>query len=219
MIQIKVDLKVFPLTTIKSALYVLSDRLDSRLEEDIDDNIVVTLKPIAGAMTPSEIEQTFNQTLIAASVNEQAWQRTASIRNYLAQTAFSITVQNQQTIEEFVASIAEKQDQEHAGAPAHTTTADSPTKDDPFTPTQSDNGVLVDAENGHVVLRINTRKYLLPDVLWAANETKDICDCSISNQPDNRLIVQLKPCQHSVELAALSATFEHWLEMAGECLP
>lgn len=213
--KVTVDLGIFPLPIVKSALYVLSERIDGRIGEETDDQLALTLTPIEAGLDAAGMERAFNRALIAASVNERAFQRAAPIRDYLAQSALSILAQNQQTIEEFAASVAGQRDQEHAGAPTPSTDG-SHEGDDAFAPTEFDNRMLLDAEKGQVVLRVNTRKYLLPDVLWAANEMREVCDCSISYTPNNQLIVQLKPGQNGPELPLLSQTFERWLKVAVE---
>ncbi len=213
--KISVNPRIFPLTLVKNALYVLSDRIDGRLDEAGNGRIDVTLTSIAEEMTAEEMGRIFNQALIAANANERAFQMAAPIRNYLAQSAFSVTSQNQQTIQEFIASVVGERNEEHAGAPVCHVDATS-SEDDPFTPTENDNGVLVNVEKGQVIVRINTHKYLLPDVLQAAYETRGICDCAISYLPNNQLGVELNPCQDGVDLDTLGATFEHWLEVAVE---
>jgi hypothetical protein len=213
--QIKVNLEIFPLPIVESALYALSERIDGRIGEIKDGRVSVALTAVEQGLDFAEMERALHRALIAASVNERAFQMAAPIRNYLAQTAFSITTQNQQTIEEFAASVAEDQGQEHAGAPTQTAD-DSPPEDDPFAATAFDNGILVDAGNGQVVLRINPHRYLLPDVLWAANEMRDVCDCSIDNLRRDQLTVQLKRRQDDVDLTTLGQNFERWLEVAVE---
>lgn len=161
------------------------------------------------------MEHAFNRALIAASVNERAFQRSASIRNYLAQTAFSITIQNQQTIEEFAASMADGWSEEHTGAPSAHLHAPPP-DDDRFTATGIGNRWLVDEEEGRIVLQIDTRRFLLPDALWAANEMAGTCGCTIDNLPGNQLIVGLELSAGGAEPVALVEKFEHWLVIAQE---
>jgi hypothetical protein len=138
----------------------------------------------------------------------------APIRNLLAQTAFSITTESQRAIEEFAASMGDERAEEHAGAPSDHVHI-SPEEDN-TTPTAVGNRVLVEEDNGRVVMFIDTQRYLLPDVLWAANEMGDLCTCSISNMPGNQLTVQLRPRGEGEALGRLSEEFERWLNIAVE---
>lgn len=213
--QVKVNLQIFPLPIVESALYVLSERLDGRIGELEDGQIAVSLTALEVELDVVEMEHAFNRALIAASVNEHAFQRSASIRNYLAQTAFSITTQNQQTIEEFAASMADRWPEEHAGAPsAHL--HGPPPDDDRFTATEIGNRWLVDEEEGRIILQLDTHRFLLPDALWAANEMADTCGCTIDNLPGNQLIVVLELSAGGAEPVALVEEFEHWLVIAQE---
>ena len=115
--EVTIDLQVFPLHIIKSALYGLSERIDGRIGTITDEKVAVTLLFAEEKADAAEVERVFNQALIAASVNERAFQAAAPIRNYLAQTALSITTQSQQTIAEFAASIGQQPiATQHAGA-------------------------------------------------------------------------------------------------------
>jgi hypothetical protein len=116
--EIVVDLGIFPLPIVESALYVLSERIDGRIGAEVDGKITITLAPLEQDLGPAGMERALNQALIAASVNERAFQAAAPIRSYLAQTALSITTESQQTIQEFAASLGNARGDEHAGAPA-----------------------------------------------------------------------------------------------------
>lgn len=215
-VEVMVDLEIFPLPIVKSALYVLSERIDGRIGEEVNGKIAINLIPIEESLGSAEMERDFNATLIAASVNEHAFKMASPIRNLLAQTAFSITTQSQQTIEEFAASLGGERAEEHAGAPSDHVHISPEEDDQATTPTAAGNRMLVEEDNGRVVLFIDTRHYLLPDVLWAANEMRDICACSISNTPGNQLMVQLKPREEGGALGPLSEEFEQWLNIAVE---
>jgi hypothetical protein len=215
-VEVMVNLQVFPLSTVKSALYVLSERIDGRFGEEVGGRIGVNLVPIEKSLDAAQVEREFNAALIAASVNEHAFQAGAPIRNYLAQTAFSITTENQQTIEEFAASLGNQCAVEHAGAPSDHVDISGAEYDERTTSTPAGNRLLVEEDNGQVVLFIDTRRYLLPDVLWAANEIRDRCACAISNLPGNRLTVQLKPHEEGAALGPLCEVLERWLNIAVE---
>ena len=212
--EIVVDLGIFPLSIVKSALYVLGDRIDGRIGEEADGKITLTLAPIEEGLDSAEMERALNQALIAASVNERAFQAAAPIRNYLAQTALSITTESQQTIEEFVASLGSTRTDEHAGAPAYHVDIPAPEEQGDLTTT----GVqrTVDEENGRVILQLDGRRYLLPDALWAAHEMRDTCPCSIDVMPRGQLLVLLEPTSEEANLNTLGERFEHWLEVARE---
>ncbi len=214
--QVKVNPQIFPLPVVQSALYVLGDRIDGRIGEAADGQLVVTLTAIEEGLDAAAMERAFNRALIAASANERAFQAAAPIRNYLAQTAFSITTESQQTIEEFAASMAGgADDEEHAGAPSTHLHGPSP-DDERFTSTEAGNRWLANEESGEVGLWLDTRQYLLPDVLWAANEMQATCPCVVSNLPHNLLTVTLQPGDDAVEPAVLVERFEHWLVIVKE---
>ncbi len=209
-----VDLKIFPLPIVESALYMLGDRIDGRIGEEADGKITLTLASLEEGLDSAGMERALNQALIAASVNERAFQMAAPIRNYLAQTAFSITTENQQTIEEFAASVGSERGDEHAGAPADHVDISLPEDQGDLTTTGVQ--LIVDEENGRVLLRLDGRKYLLPDALWAAYEMRDACACSISNMPHGQLFVTLEPNGEEVDLNTLGERFQHWLDVALE---
>jgi len=211
--EVVVDLGIFPLPIVQSALYVLSDRIDGRVGEAVDGKLTLILVPLEAGLDSAGMERALNRALIATSVNERAFQAAAPIRNYLAQTAFSITTENQQTIQEFAASLGNTRGDEHSGAPADH--VDVPAVEGQGDLTASGNRVVVEEEHGRVVVLVDARRYLLPDVLWAANEMREACACSVSNLPGNRLVVQLKP-KADAALAALGEEFERWLDLAVE---
>jgi len=211
--EVVVDLGIFPLLIVQSALYVLSDRIDGRIGEAVDGKAPLTLIPLEAGLDVAGMERALNQALIAASVNEHAFQAAAPIRNLLAQTAFSITTENQQTIQEFAASLGNARGDEHSGAPADH--VDVPAAEGQDGAAATGNRVVVEEEHGRVVVLVDTRRYLLPDVLWAANEMQETCACSVGNLSGNRLVVQLKP-KADVALAALGEEFERWLDLAVE---
>lgn len=212
--EVMVDLKIFPLSIVKGALYVLSERIDGRIGEEADGKITLTLVPLEESLDSAGMERALNQALIAASVNERAFQVAAPIRNYLAQTALSITTESQQTIEEFAASLGSEGTDEHAGAP--TEHFHVPVIDEQADLTAAGVQLTVDEENGRVLLRLDGRKYPLPDALWAANEMRETCPCSISSLPHGQLIVLLEPQGEEADLNALGERFEHWLDVARE---
>jgi hypothetical protein len=214
-IEIKVSLQIFPLSIVESALYVLGDQIDGRIGEAADGQLVVTLTALEEGLGAAEMERAFHRALIAASVNERAFQATAPIRNYLAQTAFSITTESQQTIEEFAASMDSDRDEEHAGAPSAHLHA-LPPDDESFTSTEAGNRWLMDEKDEQIGLWLDTRQYLLPDALWAANEMQATCPCIINNLPGNQLVVTLRPSQDNMEPAVLVEQFERWLAVAQE---
>ena len=219
-IQINVNPRIFPLPIVQKTLYYLSNRIDGRVEMEDTGQFIVTLTALATDLTPTAMERELNAKLIETSVNEQAFQVAAPIRNYLAQTAFSITTENQQTVEEFAASMGREWLQEqHAGAPiSHRDHWHGPgpeeEEDSAFESTESGNRRMVDEERGRVMLYINTRKYLLPDVLWAAYEVRETCACLINSTPHNQLTVTLTPTQSDTDLDTLIERFEHWLNVA-----
>jgi len=214
-VEVIVDLEVFPLPIVESALYVLSERIDGRIGEKVDGKIILTLASLEEGLDSAGMERALNQALIAVSVNEHAFKMAAPIRNLLAQTALSITTESQKTIEEFAATLEGGRGEEHSGAPA-THVHILSEENDHSIPTATGNRVLVEEDNGRVLVFIDTRRYLLPDVLWAANEMRDVCACSISNMPGNQLVVQLKPHEEGVALGPLSEEFERWLDVTVE---
>jgi hypothetical protein len=209
-----VDLGIFPLPIVESALYVLSERIDGRIGEEVDGKVTLTLTPVEDGLDSVGIGRALNQALIATSVNEYAFQIAAPIRNYLAQTALSITTESQQTIEEFAASVGNERADEHAGAPTCHVNISLPEGENGSTATGVQ--LTVDEENRRVILRLNGRKYLLPDALWAAHEMRDTCTCSIDNMPHGQLFVTLEPNGEETDLNALGERFEHWLDVARE---
>lgn len=212
--EVVVDPGIFPLPIVESALYVLSDRIDGRIGEEVDGKIALTLAPLEEGLDSAAMERAFNRALIAASVNERAFQMAAPIRDYLAQTALSITAESQQTIEEFAASLRNEWTDEHAGAPTCHVDISLPEGEDGSTATGVQ--LTVDEENRHVFLRLDGRKYLLPDALWAAHEMRDTCTCSIDNMPHGQLSVLLEPNDEEADLNTLGERFEHWLDVAVE---
>ncbi len=212
--NVTIDLQIFPLPIIKSALYVLSERIDGRIGAMRNGSVTVSLTPIENDMDAAQAEREFHKALITASVNEHAFQTAAPIRNYLAQTAFSITSENQQTIEEFAASMGNQCAVEHDGAPSAHINISSDEFDEQTTTTTAGNRVLEEVDR--IVLFIDSNRYLFPDVLWAANEMQEVCACSIDYLPGNLIAVQLQPHQSDAALGPLRQTFEHWLNIATE---
>jgi hypothetical protein len=159
--EIVVDLGIFPPPIVESALYVLSERIDGRIGAEVDGKITITLAPLEEGLDPAAMERAFNRALIAASVNERTFQMAAPIRNYLAQTALSITTESQRTIEEFAASLGSEGADKHAGAPADHVDISAPEEQADSTATGVQ--LTVDDENGRVLLRLDGRKYLLLD--------------------------------------------------------
>lgn len=214
-IKVGINLETFPRPIVESALYVLGDRIDGRIGEAVDGQIAISLTAIEEGLDAAGMERAFHRALIAASVNERAFQTAAPIRNYLAQTAFSITTESQQTIEEFAASLIGDREEEHAGAPTCHLHSPAP-EDENFTKTEAGNRWLVAEENGEVALWLDTRQYLLPDALWAAHEMQETCPCTVHNLPRGQLVIALQLAQDDPEPAAMVAQFEHWLALAGE---
>lgn len=215
--EVTTNLQVFPLHIIKNALYVLSDRIDGRISSLADGKATVALLPIGKDLDNTELERIFNQALIAASVNEHAFQAAAPIRNYLARTALSITTQSQQTIAEFAASIGQQPiATQHAGAASEHVNVTAPEFDAESSPTQAGNRIMIEETQGRVLLFIDTRRYQLPDALWAAHATRHLINCGVDYLAGNRLVIRLRPRDQSITLTALAPTFEHWLEVATE---
>lgn len=212
--RVEVNLQIFPLSIVESALYVLSERIDGRTGEVENNQVSVTLDAVEEGLDAAGIERALNQALIAASVSERAFQAAAPIRNYLAQTALSITTETQQAIEEFAAGMGNERGDEHAGAPAGHVDISLPEEEDNSTTT----GVqrTVDEDNGRVLLRLDGRQHLLPDAIWAAHEIRDTCPCSIDALPHGRLLVVLEPTSEEADLNALGERFERWLDVARE---
>ncbi len=215
--EVTVDLQVFPLHIIKSALYGLSDRIDGRIDTITDGKAVITLLPVATGAAVAESERALNSALIAASVNEHAFQAAAPIRNYLAQTALSITTQSQQTIAEFAASMGQQPvASQHAGSASEHVNVAAPEFDAESSPTQAGNRIMLEEELGRVLLFIDTRRYQLPDILWAAHAARHTINCGVDCWGSNRLLVRLRPLEQTADLASLAPAFEHWLEIATE---
>ena len=212
--RVEVNLQIFPLSIVESALYVLSERIDGRTGEVENDQVSVTLEAVEEGLDAAGMERAFNQALVAASVNERAFQAAAPIRNYLAQTALSITTETQQAIEQFAAGMGSERADEHAGASAGHVDISLPEEQADSTTTGVQ--LTVDEENKRVFLRLDGRKYLLPDALWAAHEMRDTCPCSIDALPHGRLLVVLDPNSEEANLNELGERFERWLDVARE---
>jgi hypothetical protein len=205
-----VDTGIFPLPIIQYALYTLSDTLEGQIVSQADGKVIVKLAPLT-ALTEQEITRAWNQTLLTTSVNEHAFQVSAPIRNHLAQTVLSITTQTQQTITEFVADQISQRDVEHAGAPPHIDVAITPAKETSPPPLQA---VKMDAQAGSVDIALDTRRYLLPDVLWAVHHVRGACAEFVLNQSGKSLITRLQRQEPAVELESLIEQFKHWLGIA-----
>lgn len=210
--QVRVNLEVFPLSVVESALYAMSERIDGRIGRVKNGRVSVCLRAV-NELNTAEMERDFNQALVTASVNEHAFRRAAPIRDYLAQTAFSITSQNQLAIDDFVSSMVCSQPKEHRGASPSPSTSPPPTNGH-YAVTGSGNRWLTDEDNGEVVVWLDSRLFSLPDALWAANEMRCVCVCSINYLPGNRLTVMLKPGPDNGEPADLVRRFEQWLVIA-----
>jgi hypothetical protein len=217
-ITVVIDGKIFLLHIVKSALYVLSERIDGRICKVEGDKVTVKLFPIEEGLSEAEMERVLHRELIVTSVNEHAFRMAAPIRNLLAQTAFSITTESQKTIEEFAASLGSREVDEHAGAPLTHVHISPGEEDDLSTPTKAGNRLIMDEEKGWAILWLDARKYLLPEILRAASEMRETCNCSITNLPGNQLLVEMKVLEEGVDLARLVEEFEHWLEIAVEHL-
>ncbi|HDQ72556.1 MAG TPA: hypothetical protein ENN19_10730 [Chloroflexi bacterium] len=211
---VTVDREIFPISAVESALYVLGERIDGRIRAETDDNFAVTLHALEEGLDTDEMERAFNQALIAASVNERAFQAAAPIRNYLAQTALSITTESQQTIQEFASSLGNVGGDEHSGAP--TGHVDIAWPGEPAEMPATGVQWTVDTENERVLVRLDGRRHLLPDVLWAAHEMRDLCPCSITTLPHGQLMVLLEPDGRAVDVDTLGERFERRLNVARE---
>lgn len=209
-----VDPRIFPVPIVQSALYALSERIGSQIQIQEDGQLYLTLHALVVGLDGAKIRQELDAALLTASVNEWAFQKAAPIRNYLAQTAFSITTENQQTIEEFAAGLGNERASEHAGAPS--THINFQATDETANLTPAGNRLTVEQENGRVLFWSDPRKHLLPDTLWAAHELRDACTCEISHGPHGQLFVLLTPHDARTDLRLLGQRFEHWLGIAGE---
>ncbi len=215
--EFTIDLQVFPLHIIKSALYGLSERIDGRIGTITDEKVAVTLLFAEEKADAAEVERVFNQALIAASVNERAFQAAAPIRNYLAQTALSITSQSQQTLADFAASMGQQPAAaQHAGSTSEHVNVVAPEFDAESSPTQAGNRIMIEEELGRVLLFVDSQRYHLPDVLWAAHLARRAISCGIDYLAGNRLMVRLRPSGQTDDLASLTSAFEYWLEIATE---
>lgn len=212
--HVTVDREIFPLSAVESALYVLSERIDGRIRAEADGDLAVTLHALEEGLDTDEMERAFNRALIAASVNERAFQAAAPIRNYLAQTALSITTESQQTIQEFAASLGNAGGDEHSGAP--TGHVDVVWPGEPVEAPATGIQWTVDTENERVLVRLDGRQYLLPDALWAAHEMRDLCFSSITTLPRGQLMILLEPDGRAVDIDMLGERFERWLNVARE---
>ena len=212
--DITVDLGVFPLPIVESALYALGDHVAGRIGEVANNRVSITVEALEDDLDAAAMERAFNRALIVTSVSQRAFQSAASIRNYLAQTALSVTTESQQTIKEFASSLGSGGIDAHDGAPAGHLDVSLP--GDQADPSATGVQLTVDEENGHVLLRLDGRKYLLPDVLWAAHQMRDTCACSIDNtQPGGQLLVLLEP-DGEIDLHTSGERFKHWLDVAAE---
>jgi hypothetical protein len=207
-----VDIRIFPVPIIQYALYTLSDIIEGQIVAQDNGKVVVKLASLT-PLTEQEIARVWNQTLLATSVNEHAFQTAAPIRNHLAQTVLSITTQTQQTIDEFVADQISQRDVEHAGASPHIDIALTPDKETPSPPLHV---ARVDQEAGVVDITLDPRRYLLPDVLWAAHQMRDAGTEFVSNHHRNAIIVRLQRQKPTVELESLAEQFGRWLGVAVE---
>jgi len=208
-----VDARIFPIQIVQYALYVLSGYIDGQIIEQNDDKAIVKLWS-STALAERELEQTWNQTLLATSVNEHIFQTSGPIRNFLAQTALSITTQTQKTINEVVAERIGQRDIEHSGAPVHINIPPPSVeeeKDSPLYHTQ------VNKEGGFVDIAISPHAFLVSDVLWAAHQVSDVIVELVLNQPGNVLVAKLKAKEPTTELESLVNEFMHWLNIAAEC--
>jgi hypothetical protein len=211
-VTVTVDLHVFPLYIVQEALYSLGDRIDGRIQTPQNGGVQLALYALADDLTAMEMEQALNAALLATSANERAFQGAMTIRNLLAQTAFSITTENQQTLEEFVADLGTQQESEHAGAPARHLNVQM--ADDQVELTADGNRLTVDEENSRVLLWLDPRRYLLPDALWAAHEMRAVCQCRINNSGRGQLFVVLEPKDGNIGLDVLGERFQAWLDIA-----
>jgi|GEM_PF-1667211 len=215
--EMTIDLRVFSLHIIKNALYVLSDRIDGHISSLADEKAMVTLLPTGVNLDSTEAERTFNQALIAASVNEHAFEAAAPIRNYLAQTALSITTQSQQTLADFAASLGQQPvAAQHAGAAGEHVNITAPEFETASTPTQAGNRAVIEEDLGRALLFVDTRRYHLSEVLWAAHTARHTLSCGVDYLAGNRLVVRLHPLTQSADLASLVSCFEYWLAIAVE---
>lgn len=215
--EVTINLQVFPLHIIKSALYGLRERIDGRIGTITDEKVAITLLFAEEKADAAEVERAFNQALIAASVNERAFQAAAPIRNYLAQTALSITTQSQQTLTDFAASMGQQPTAaQHAGSASEHVNVVVPEFDAESSPTQAGNRIMIEETQGRVLLFVDARRYQLPEVLWAAHAARHLINCGVDYLAGNRLVIRLRPRDQSITLTALAPTFEHWLEIATE---
>ena len=158
-------------------------------------------------MTEEEIGRVWNQALLTAGVNEHTFQTSAPFRNYLAQTAFSITTEAQQTLDELVASQISRRDVEHAGAGHVNTNSPSKDKAEPAPPYV----IQTDGKAGTVIVSLDPGRYLLPDVLQAVHQLRDARAEFVLNRPGSNLVVKLRPAEPEISLESIVEQFERWI--------
>jgi hypothetical protein len=212
-----IDTRMYPLEVVYSAVNTLDEGIDVSLDPVSETAVTVSLSwsRSNGSGDDAEMRRSLNRALIAARVAGHAFHRTQSIRSFLAQTAFSITSQNQQTIEEFTAGLLHEREQEHAGA-ATPGQPERPMVEPDEEETRTGNQWQVDEESGDVVVWVDTNKHVLPEVLWAAYEMGNTCPCSVTNLNGNQVSVVMEPAGETPE--QLVANLERWLAKASEHL-
>jgi hypothetical protein len=191
---------------VEYALYTLNDRFDGRIAQQEDGQITVRLAPLE-AMAEEEIGRIWNQTLLTTSVNEHAFESSAPLRNYLAQTAFSITAEAQQTLDELVASQISRRDIEHAGAGHVNINIPLQEETNPAPPyvVQKDGGA------GTVTISLDPSRYLLPDMLQAVHEIRNARADFVLNRPGSALIIKLRPAKPETSLDSVVEQLERWI--------
>lgn len=221
-VEMNIDTRIYPLEIIHSALNTLDESIDASLAPLSDTEVMVCLgrgeQDIGdgnGSGNDIEMQRSLHRALIAAQVADHAFRRAQPIRNYLAQTAFSITSQNQQTIEEFTAGLVDDDEQKHAGAAAAHTPERLEAKPD-CDETECGNRWHLDEQSGQVVVWIDTSAYVLPEILWAMHEMGKSCPCSVLNRSDHQISVVMEPQGEAPERRV--ASFERWLVTAREHL-
>lgn len=226
-VEMNIDTRLYPVEIIHSAINTLPEVVEVSFDPVSETEIRVGLNQSGQAKGngyDAELRRLLQRALISARVADYAFRRAQPIRTYLAQTAFSITSQNQQTIEEFTAGLVQQREQEHAGAAStrQLQPADKPDGDESscdevdWVETENGSRWRLDQESGEVVMSIDTSSYVLPEVLWAAHEMGATCPCSVLNRSDHQISVTMEPQGEAPEQQA--ASFDRWLVTAREHL-
>lgn len=188
-VELSIDTRIFPLPIIDRVVSALGEQVtDLEIEESSNNEVRIKLSFISNELSTEEIVDLFHNKLISAGVMVNFLEKSKEIRNYFSQSAFNVTLNARKTV-----------------------TEQNPTR-------KLGKGVVItiDEDEKTAKVGIDTKVYSLPEVLLAANEIRDVCNCSINARDYPKIVVEIKPKEEKEDLLfSIGQSLYERLETAG----